>query len=82
MMYAICSNRWPRHDPWPAVVSSAIRVLTFGICRNTRLIDAQTGVERQGQSNDAGFYKFPLVPTGNYRLSVEANGFKSVTAAT
>jgi len=56
-------------DPSGAVVTGA----------NTRLIDAQTGVERQGQSNDAGFYKFPLVPTGNYRLSVEANGFKSVT---
>src|SRR5581483_4024743 len=56
-------------DPSGAVVVGA----------RIRLIDVQTDVERQALSNEAGFYKFPLVPNGNYRLVTEASGFKSVT---
>jgi outer membrane receptor protein involved in Fe transport len=55
-------------DPSAAVVVGA----------RVRLIDVQTGVERQGLSNDEGFYKVALVPAGTYRMVTEASGFKSV----
>ena len=29
MIWARCSKRWPRHEPWPAVVSRARRVFVF-----------------------------------------------------
>ena len=35
-----------------------------------------TGVSREGLSNDEGYYTIPLLPPGEYRLSVRKDGFK------
>src|SRR5262244_37452 len=36
----------------------------------------ETSVTRTVQTDDNGVYRFPLLPLGAYRLSVEAGGFK------
>ena len=36
-----------------------------------------TGLVRSQQTDAAGFYRFPLLPLGNYELSVSASGFAS-----
>ena len=39
-------------------------------------IQAETGARRETHSNDSGYYEFPLLPVGNYRLEAEKAGFK------
>ncbi|HXN21697.1 MAG TPA: TonB-dependent receptor [Candidatus Dormibacteraeota bacterium] len=41
------------------------------------LTNKDTNVTQQIESNDVGDYLFPIVPVGNYRLSVEKTGFES-----
>src|SRR5216684_7402686 len=36
-----------------------------------------TGVVLQGHANEGGSYAFPSLPTGEYRLTVRAAGFKT-----
>src|SRR5437879_6078819 len=36
-----------------------------------------TGVVLQGHANEAGSYAFPSLPTGEYKLTVRAAGFKT-----
>jgi len=43
---------------------------------NVQLAEQRTGIERSAQTNDTGFYTFPLVPVGIYQLTVGAPGFK------
>lgn len=38
-----------------------------------------TGFTRETTSDQTGFYRFPLLPLGNYRVTAEANGFKKLT---
>ena len=36
-----------------------------------------TGVERTGVTNDAGFYRFPNIDPGSYQVEASLTGFKS-----
>jgi Carboxypeptidase regulatory-like domain/TonB dependent receptor len=38
--------------------------------------DVDTNVSASTQSNESGIYIFPSLPPGNYRLSIEAKGFR------
>src|SRR5437588_1036136 len=57
------------HDPTGAVVA-AVKVILTG----------EAGLSRETQTSDAGAYLFTLLPPGNYRLEVNAPGFKTATA--
>jgi hypothetical protein len=35
-----------------------------------------SGVERRTKTNDTGFYTVPSIPSGTYRIAIEASGFK------
>ena len=39
------------------------------------LLNQETGVVREAQSNEAGIFEFPGVPLGNYQLTVTMEGF-------
>jgi hypothetical protein len=41
-----------------------------------RLVNTATGAERQTTSDDTGLYRFGLLDYGDYRMEVEAGGFK------
>jgi Carboxypeptidase regulatory-like domain len=56
-------------DPSGAVVAGA----------RVTLRDPQTNTALNTQSNGAGEYEFKTVPVGDYQITVEANGFKSLT---
>ena len=43
-----------------------------------KLTNIDMGTLRQERSNDSGAYVFPLMPPGNYRLSVSKDGFRPV----
>ncbi len=43
------------------------------------LINISTGISQETVSDANGYYRFPLVPVGTYRLSVSTAGFASVT---
>src|SRR5438270_1049920 len=53
-------------DPSGAAVSGA----------TIRLTNVATNEARNTQSNDLGYYAFPLTPPAAYKLEVEAHGFK------
>lgn len=40
--------------------------------------NVETGVQRETQSNDAGFYEFPSLPPGLYSLAAKRAGFRQV----
>ncbi len=53
-------------DPAGAVVAGARIVLT----------NLETNDSRRGESNEIGFYSFPALPPGRYRIELEHAGFK------
>src|SRR5262249_52799962 len=53
-------------DPAGAVVAGARLVL----------INLETNDSRRGASNEIGFYSFPALPAGRYKVEVEHAGFK------
>ena len=55
-------------DPTGAVVPGA----------NLTLLNVATGVEASMQANETGIYNFLNILSGDYQLSVQAEGFKSV----
>ncbi len=40
-----------------------------------------TGVSRQTATNETGYYEFPLLPPGRYRLTAEQTGFRRAATA-
>ncbi len=52
-------------DPAGAVIPNA----------RITLVNTGTGLERDGQSDANGLYRFPLIPLGTYSVSAEAQGF-------
>lgn len=56
-------------DPTGAVVPGARIVLT----------EERTGFERRTTTNESGLYVFTSIPPGDYSISVEAAGFKTIT---
>lgn len=44
-----------------------------------KVSNLDTGIVRQSQSNSEGIFNVPFLPPGNYRVTVEANGFKTST---
>src|SRR5262249_46714631 len=43
------------------------------------LINADTGISQTARTNSAGYYSFPTLPPGKYKITVSAKGFASVT---
>jgi hypothetical protein len=44
-------------------------------------IHTDTNARRETRTNESGYYEFPLLPAGNYRLEAEAKGFRRATTA-
>lgn len=44
-------------------------------------INTETGVSRSTESNETGYFEFPLLPAGQYRLEAEQQGFRKATTA-
>src|ERR1051325_2188942 len=45
------------------------------------VVNEQTGIKRETKTNQSGIYAVPLLQPGMYRVSVEAQGFRSVSRA-
>ncbi len=45
------------------------------------LTNVGTGISREAVADDKGYYRFPLVPVGTYRLLTTATGFEQTTQA-
>ncbi|MGH9466029.1 MAG: carboxypeptidase-like regulatory domain-containing protein, partial [Terriglobales bacterium] len=56
-------------DPSGAVVPHAVAIVT----------DIATGAVRTASTNGVGIYTVPLLPPGNYAVSMTASGFKKAT---
>ena len=46
------------------------------------LRNVQQGTQSETVSNDSGAYRFPLLPTGSYEVSIDASGFQPVQLTT
>lgn len=42
------------------------------------ITNVETGFNRKAASNDEGYYTVPLLPPGNYRITVQKEGFKPI----
>ena len=56
-------------DPSGSVVPNA----------NIAVVNEQTGIKREAQTNQSGIYTVPLLQPGKYSVTVEAQGFRSMT---
>ncbi len=56
-------------DPSRSAISGAVNTLT----------NVSTGISQNVATDDKGYYRFPLVPVGVYRLVTTANGFETRT---
>ena len=43
------------------------------------IMNRDTGLDRTAQTNDDGYYTVPLLPPGQYQVSVKKEGFRPVT---
>lgn len=43
------------------------------------LVNVDTGVSQKAQTNSAGYYSFPTLPPGKYKITASAKGFASIT---
>ncbi|MFN3323335.1 MAG: carboxypeptidase regulatory-like domain-containing protein [Bryobacteraceae bacterium] len=57
-------------DPSGAVIAGATLTLT----------NTATGVDSRTETNAEGYYRIPSIPPGNYRLGIEASGFRPFRA--
>jgi outer membrane receptor protein involved in Fe transport len=46
---------------------------------NIKVTNLDTGITRQAQTNTEGYFTVPFLQPGNYRITVEVNGFKTAT---
>src|SRR5579872_4165170 len=56
-------------DPSGAVITGA----------SVTAANEATGVETTRRTTDAGFFVLPLLPAGDYTVTVKANGFQTLT---
>ncbi|MCB1019203.1 MAG: carboxypeptidase regulatory-like domain-containing protein, partial [Acidobacteria bacterium] len=56
-------------DPSGAVIPGAVVTLT----------NLGSGVQQSGETGPQGYYRFPLLPPGNYRIEIRADGFRGVS---
>jgi hypothetical protein len=59
------------HDPAGAAVAGAM----------VRVVNTSTNGSLDARSNELGYYEFPLLAAGRYRLEVEAQGFQKALSA-
>ncbi|MEK7405485.1 MAG: carboxypeptidase regulatory-like domain-containing protein [Acidobacteriota bacterium] len=45
---------------------------------NLAVSNLATGIDRKSSSNEQGYYAVPLLPPGKYKMSVQAQGFRSI----
>ncbi len=45
------------------------------------VVNTQTGLSRSTESNETGYFEFPLLPAGQYRLEAEHPGFRKAATA-
>jgi hypothetical protein len=43
------------------------------------ILNLETGLTREVQTNSNGVFRFPLLPPGNYKVSASADGFRTTT---
>ncbi|MEZ5396223.1 MAG: carboxypeptidase-like regulatory domain-containing protein [Bryobacterales bacterium] len=56
-------------DPSGSVIPGATVTLT----------NLGSGVQQTGETGPQGYYRFPLLPPGNYRIEIRADGFRGVS---
>jgi Carboxypeptidase regulatory-like domain len=64
-----------------AAIEGYVRDASGGAIQQARLTarNTSTNVVSETLSNTDGYFRFPLLQVGSYRLSIDAEGFKSVT---
>jgi hypothetical protein len=64
-----------------AEVTGIIRDASQAVVNNATLTltNEDTGVKRTAMTNELGYYRFALVPPGNYKLTVQASGFQTLS---
>ncbi len=43
------------------------------------LVNIETGISQTSKTNSVGYYRFPTLPPGKYKITASASGFKAVT---
>jgi hypothetical protein len=63
-----------------AELTGTIRDATGAVVPNAEVAatNEDTGLTRKVRSNELGYYTVPLLPPGNYRMTVQNEGFRSV----
>ena len=63
-----------------AQLTGSISDATGASVPNARIevISTETGFKRAGASNELGYYSVPLLPPGEYRVTVQLEGFRSI----
>ncbi len=66
-----------------AEVTGIVKDASQAIVNNAALslVNEDTGIKRIATTNELGIYRFALVPPGNYKLTVQAKGFQTVSRA-
>src|SRR5438045_2727614 len=61
-----------------ATLSGTVLDPSEGVVRGAQVTvtDPQTGLSRQTKTDSTGFYRFDLLPPGDYDLTVEYSGFQ------
>src|SRR5215831_4267565 len=64
-----------------AAIEGYVRDASGGVIQNARITvrNTSTNISSESHTNADGYFRFPLLQVGTYKLTAEADGFKTIT---
>ena len=81
LLLILCPNLWSQANAVDAAVDGYVTDSSGSVITSAQIsaINTATNVAQQATSDAQGYYRFPLLPVGSYRIVVSSQGFGSQT---
>src|SRR3981081_2485629 len=78
---AIVETVWQASGQTTAGLNGTVTDSTGAVLPGAKVVvtNIDTGAKRDTDTNEAGLYQFPILPSGTYSIAVQKDGFKHVT---
>src|SRR5215469_10092901 len=82
-LFLIAATQSVAHAQLTAQIDGTITDASGGVVPTAAItvVNEQTGIKRDARANQAGIYTVPLLQPGVYSVSVQADGFRTMSRA-
>ncbi|HKA01727.1 MAG TPA: carboxypeptidase-like regulatory domain-containing protein, partial [Candidatus Solibacter sp.] len=77
----LCAAVHAQTNAIDAAIEGYVRDASGGVIQNARVTvrNTSTNISSESHTNADGYFRFPLLQVGTYKLTAEADGFKTIT---